>query len=239
MNADQRRSCGAIPRRHRVPVRDGAHCRRSRAPAPGPPRGSRAAAGRSHRAAARWHGGRALHDLLLVPLPRAGRLRPRIPQGDSLDDVGGHGSSRPGSDDAGRQAGPRRWSHDAESGSPTRSTTSSSGRSAGGGSARSRVFDGQHQQLVRRYWKRAAALVARLAPSSCPESENSLTKASHGFKDLVGRLGPDEGLGVFVVDGQVAADGVFDLSPAAMYAARRSRRLERPGRRPRGTDPRF
>ena len=48
---------------------------------------------------------------------------------------------------------------------------------------------------------------------------NSLAKACNAGEDLIGRLDPDEGLGLLIVKLEVEPNNVFQLARAAMRAA--------------------
>src|SRR3972149_6749022 len=50
-------------------------------------------------------------------------------------------------------------------------------------------------------------------------NRGSFTKSAHAGEDLIRRLQPDEGLGVFVAGGAVDADGVLELAGAAVRPA--------------------
>src|SRR3990172_5196096 len=50
-------------------------------------------------------------------------------------------------------------------------------------------------------------------------NRGSFTKSAHAGEDLIRRLQPDEGLGVFVAGGEVDADGVLELAGAAVRPA--------------------
>ena len=50
-------------------------------------------------------------------------------------------------------------------------------------------------------------------------SGDSLTKARQGIQDLIGRLGPNEGLGMLVVEPQILSDRAFQFAGAPMTAA--------------------
>jgi hypothetical protein len=59
----------------------------------------------------------------------------------------------------------------------------------------------------------------REASLECPELKIRRQNLPERFEDLVGGFRPDEGLGMTVVEVDIAADGVLELVSAAVHAA--------------------